>query len=104
MSYTPYHSIVMQKYKSANSSKSRMFYLASGCEERVREEFESRVTRWNPRKDVRVHGHARSDVGTCGNGRWRASCTRLAGVCVAVLRYCSPESTVFARNEEINLK
>ncbi|PKI67439.1 hypothetical protein CRG98_012168 [Punica granatum] len=38
-----------------NSSKSIVFYLASGCEERVGEGFESRVTRWNPRKDVRVH-------------------------------------------------
>ncbi|OWM63030.1 hypothetical protein CDL15_Pgr026204 [Punica granatum] len=38
-----------------------MFYQASGCEERVGEGFESRVTRWNPQKDVRVQGHARSD-------------------------------------------
>ncbi|PKI47623.1 hypothetical protein CRG98_031974 [Punica granatum] len=37
-----------------------MFYPASGYKERVGEGFESRVTRWNPRKDVRVQGHARS--------------------------------------------
>ncbi|PKI39021.1 hypothetical protein CRG98_040587 [Punica granatum] len=34
-----------------------MFYLVSGYEERVEEGFESRLTRWNPRKDVRTcHG------------------------------------------------
>ncbi|OWM89859.1 hypothetical protein CDL15_Pgr014598 [Punica granatum] len=33
-----------------------MFYLASGYGERVGEGFECWVTRWNPRKDVRVQG------------------------------------------------
>ncbi|PKI75979.1 hypothetical protein CRG98_003637 [Punica granatum] len=63
----------------------------------------SRVTRWNPRKDVRVHGHARSDelgalldvrgcagaqAGTRGAGR------RVGEACGARgwLGYCSPES------------
>ncbi|PKI67612.1 hypothetical protein CRG98_011992 [Punica granatum] len=38
-----------------------MEYIASGYKERVGEGFESRVTRWNPWKDVRVHGqHVRA--------------------------------------------
>ncbi|OWM73893.1 hypothetical protein CDL15_Pgr018953 [Punica granatum] len=111
----------MQKYKSPNSSKSRMFYLALGCKERVEEEFENRVTRWNPQKDVWVHGHARSNelsprldvrgrasaqgVGrrpkeASGEGGWSGCAHERA----AVLRYCSTERTVFVRNEEINLK
>ncbi|OWM69327.1 hypothetical protein CDL15_Pgr003928 [Punica granatum] len=50
-----------------------MFYLASGCEERVGEGFESRVTQWNLRKDVRVHKvHVRVSCSTwmdvCGHG------------------------------------
>ncbi|OWM76614.1 hypothetical protein CDL15_Pgr009179 [Punica granatum] len=42
-----------------------MLYLASGYEERVGEGFENRVTRWNPRKDVRVHKvHVRASCST----------------------------------------
>ncbi|PKI40460.1 hypothetical protein CRG98_039152 [Punica granatum] len=62
--------------KGPNSSKSRMFYLASGYEERVGEEFESWVTRWNPRKDARVCLDGRSDVGRCDNGCLSASGVR----------------------------
>ncbi|OWM76864.1 hypothetical protein CDL15_Pgr019159 [Punica granatum] len=59
----------MQKYKSPNSSKSRMFNLASGCQERVGEEFESRVTRWNSRKDVRVHSWTCASMQACRQAR-----------------------------------
>ncbi|PKI70605.1 hypothetical protein CRG98_009110 [Punica granatum] len=58
-----------------------MFYLASGCKEKVEEGFESRVTQWNPRKYVRVHemhvrasSRAQMDVREHGHAREGAQC------------------------------
>ncbi|OWM76621.1 hypothetical protein CDL15_Pgr009186 [Punica granatum] len=64
-----------------------MFYLASGYEERVGEGFESRVTWWNPWKDVRVQGQhvrmgwdAQLNVHGCAQARQRAqACGRARG-------------------------
>ncbi|PKI38854.1 hypothetical protein CRG98_040754 [Punica granatum] len=87
-----------------------MFYLASGYEERVGEVFESPVTRLNAwkrarvlRMHVRARKAARKDVWRAGRARWCAIGRRARGP-VAVRGYYSLESTVFARNEEINLK
>ncbi|PKI18300.1 hypothetical protein CRG98_049426 [Punica granatum] len=85
-----------------------MFYLASGYEERVGEEFEIRVTQWNPRKDVQVCLDGRSDVGMCGNRRWRASGTRLGAWedvrCAAGVRLVTVTIHPRARDELQSLK
>ncbi|PKI44334.1 hypothetical protein CRG98_035275 [Punica granatum] len=88
-----------------------MFYLASGCGKRVGEGFESSVTRWNPRKDVWVQGHARSDelgmrLGVYGRadtqtGAWeeargvgeRAAVRAVTGVSIHPRSRSSPEIT-----------
>ncbi|OWM82719.1 hypothetical protein CDL15_Pgr014207 [Punica granatum] len=92
-----------------------MFYLASGYEERVGEVFESRVTRLNAWKSARVQRmHVRPGwacgstsgvrAGHAGARQGTLACSRARGMRAGVRGYCSPESTVFARNEEINLK
>ncbi|PKI48600.1 hypothetical protein CRG98_031019 [Punica granatum] len=71
--------------KSPNSSKSRIFYLVSGYKERVREVFESRVTRLNAWKSARVQimhvrqgkVHGRTSSARAGHaGARQAACAR----------------------------
>ncbi|PKI67457.1 hypothetical protein CRG98_012041 [Punica granatum] len=106
------------------TSHGGVIYLASGYEERIGEVFESRVTRWNPRKDVRVHKvhvraswargwactgvrNARAGPQAEARGAGDRAGARLgaaAGVCGWPRertdgRHYSPESTIFTQNE-----
>ncbi|PKI60793.1 hypothetical protein CRG98_018782 [Punica granatum] len=81
---------VANNVKSPNSSKSRVIYLASGYEERVREVFESRVTRLNAWKSARVQGACGWSARETGRRAGMQACAlacaseRARGACAAV--------------------
>ncbi|PKI59449.1 hypothetical protein CRG98_020208 [Punica granatum] len=79
-----------------------MFYLASGYEERVREVFESRVTRLNAWKGARVQRmHVWARMGAGARGRSARACAR-TGVWHATVRAAT--GVLFTREHVLHPK
>ncbi|PKI49255.1 hypothetical protein CRG98_030364 [Punica granatum] len=115
MAYIGFHEFPLSRFESFLACST------SGYEERVGEVFESRVTRLNAWKGARVqrmhvrarmgaglgvreHARARQGVRRGEGAQARGRSERGRAACRRALEYCSPESMVVARNEEINLK